>query len=105
MSIPRRTAWLRTEKGFAIVCSWCDDALLADERARRAGLPVSHGICPECAREKLGVEIDEHSFAPVVPFPAQVGGGVPAAAQNAGYSCTVGSATARRDERNPKEVG
>lgn len=67
MSTPR-TAWLRTEGGTAIICAWCDDKQLADERATAAGLKLSHGICEDCVKHKLGVEITPDSFAPVVPF-------------------------------------
>lgn len=63
-----RTAWLRTEDGVAIMCAWCDDLKLAEARAQAAGLTLTHGICKQCAKEKLGIDITGESFAPVVPF-------------------------------------
>lgn len=58
-----RTAWMKTEHGVAIICAWCEDKALAEARAKAGGLTLSHGICPECAREKMGVEITPESFA------------------------------------------
>lgn len=58
-----RTAWLRTEGDCAVLCAWCGDLAAAEARARSAGLRLSHGICPQCAREKMGVEIAPDSFA------------------------------------------
>lgn len=48
MSAVFNTAWLRTEKGHAVICSWCADAMAAERRARECGLGVTHGICDEC---------------------------------------------------------
>lgn len=83
MNATPRTAWLRIENGFAVLCAWCDDLHAAEARAQAAGLKTSHGICTDCAREKMGVEISAESFATVkaaglgenlceiVPFPRQ----------------------------------
>jgi hypothetical protein len=63
------TAWLRTEKGTAIVCAWCADAAVAEKRAASSGLVVSHGICPECAARQSARDVTVDSFAVITPFP------------------------------------
>lgn len=50
-----RTAWMSTEGEFAMICAWCADKEVAEARATRAGLRLSHGICPECAAREMHV--------------------------------------------------
>lgn len=52
----RRTAWLRTESGWAFLCPTCPDYVVADARRAVAGLRLHHETCPEC-RAGAGGEV------------------------------------------------
>lgn len=63
MSATPRTAWLRTEGRFAIICASCPDRAVAEVRAQRAGLGLSHGTCDECLPVVYGADIAALVFA------------------------------------------
>lgn len=85
---PTATAWLRTERGMAIICAWCPDRGIAELRAREAGLPLSHGICRECAQKQFHDAAEVHG--PATP-PARAGAAESTPTGGAGRVVSLGA--------------
>jgi hypothetical protein len=81
------TAWLRTDRGHAYICSWCPDAEAAERRAAERHLRVSHTICDECRVRVLSLDAGTAQVAEHSPgAPAQAAA---ASTPSAGAACVV----------------